>query len=265
MKKSVLITGVTGGMGKATAELFLSMGCHVYGIDVSDGCELPISYFKADLRKIDDIEAVFGAIREKTDSLSAIIHFAGIYRMASLAEIEEKDFEGIFDINLFGVYRVNKVFLPLLTKGSKIIITSSELAPLYPLPFTGIYAVTKSAIEKYAFSLKMELQLLGINVSVIRPGAVKTGLLDVSMNELDKLCAQTTLYKTNTKRFKRIVDAVEARHISSEKIAKIAGKIYTKRNPAFVYSINRNPLLRLMNVLPKRLQLYVIKKLLESR
>jgi len=265
MKKSVLITGVTGGMGKATAKLFLGKGFRVYGIDVSDGCELPISYFKADLRKIDEVKAAFDAIKGETDSLSAIIHFAGIYRMASLVEMEEKDFEGIFDINLFGVYRVNKVFLPLLREGSKIIITSSELAPLYPLPFTGIYAVTKSAIEKYAFSLKMELQLIGISVSVIRPGAVKTELLDVSMRELDKLCEKTSLYKTNTKRFKRIVGSVESRHISSEKIAKIAGKIYTKRNPAFVYSINRNPLLRLMNVLPKRLQLYVIKKLLESR
>ena len=265
MKKSVLITGVTGGMGKATAELFLGMGFRVYGMDVSDGCELPISYFKADLRKIDEIEAVFEAIKGETDSLCAIIHFAGIYRMASLAEMEEKDFEGIFDINLFGVYRVNKVFLPLLCEGSKIIITSSELAPLYPLPFTGIYAVTKSAIEKYAFSLKMELQLIGISVSVIRPGAVKTGLLDVSMRELDKLCDQTELYKTNTKRFKRIVGAVEARHISPEKVAKLAGRVYTKKNPAFVYSINRNPLLRLMNLLPTRLQLYVIKKLLESK
>ena len=265
MKKSVLITGVTGGMGKATAELFLGMGFRVYGMDVSDGCELPISYFKADLRKIDEIEAVFRAIKEETDCLCAIIHFAGIYRMASLAEMEEKDFEGIFDINLFGVYRVNKVFLPLLCKGSKIIITSSELAPLYPLPFTGIYAVTKSAIEKYAFSLKMELQLIGISVSVIRPGAVKTGLLDVSMRELDKLCDQTELYKTNTKRFKRIVGAVEAHHIPPEKVAKLAGRVYAKKNPAFVYSINRNPLLRLMNLLPTRLQLYVIKKLLESK
>ena len=265
MKKRVLITGVTGGMGKATAELFLGMGCHVYGIDVADECPLPISYFKADLRKIDEVKAAFDAISGETDSLSAIIHFAGIYRMASLAEIEEKDFEGIFDINLFGVYRVNKVFFPLLREGSKIIITSSELAPLYPLPFTGIYAVTKSAIEKYAYSLKMELQLLGINVSVIRPGAVKTGLLDVSMNELDRLCDRTKLYKTNTKRFKRIVGAVEARHIPPEKVARLAGKVYAKKKPAFVYSINRNPLLRLMNVLPKRLQLYVIKKLLKSK
>ena len=49
--------------------------------------------------------------------------------------------------------------MPLLKKGSKIIITTSELAPLDPVPFTGSYAVTKGALDKYAYSLRMELQL----------------------------------------------------------------------------------------------------------
>lgn len=62
----------------------------------------------------------------------------------------------------------------MLANGGRIVITSSELAPLDPLPFTGLYAITKSAVEKYAYSLRMELSLHGISVSVIRPGAVNT-------------------------------------------------------------------------------------------
>ena len=64
----------------------------------------------------------------------------------------------------------------MLKNGSKILITTSELAPLDPLPFTGIYAVTKGALDKYAYSLRMELQLLGMRVSVLRAGAVDTGI-----------------------------------------------------------------------------------------
>ena len=85
----------------------------------------------------------------------------------------EDKFVRIFNINLFGIYRVNKAFVPLLSPASRIVIVSSELAPLNPLPFNGIYTVTKAAVEKYAYSLRMELQLLGHSVSVIRlPGCV---------------------------------------------------------------------------------------------
>ena len=78
-----------------------------------------------------------------------------------------------FDVNVLGAYLINKTFLPLLSANSRIIITTSELAPIDTLPFTGIYAVTKTALDKYAFSLKMELQLLDIKVSVISQPPIK--------------------------------------------------------------------------------------------
>jgi short-subunit dehydrogenase len=82
------------------------------------------------------------------------------------------------------------------------------------LLFTGIYAVTKSALDKYAYSLRMELQPLGINVSVLRSGDVSTNMLGVSADALDRFCSSTNLYSCNASRFKRIVDRVEARGIS---------------------------------------------------
>ena len=76
--------------------------------------------------------------------------YAGVYMLDSLVEMETESFKKIFDINVNGVFLVNKIFLPLLKKDSRILITTSELAPLDPLPFTGIYAITKSALDKYA-------------------------------------------------------------------------------------------------------------------
>ena len=64
-------------------------------------------------------------------------------------------------------------------------------------------------------------------------------------------------------RFKRIVDRVEARRIPPEKLAKKASGILKKRTPAFAYSINRNPLLLLLNILPKRMQLFAIRMVLK--
>ena len=262
--KSVLITGASGGMGYAAAQHFAGRGYRVFALDLNP-CQpseniIPIV---ADVTDEQSVKAAFDAAREQADHLDAIIHYAGIYMLDSLVEMSFDDFKRIFDINLNGVFLINKAFMPLLVSGSRIIITTSELAPLDPLPFTGVYAVSKGALDKYAYALAMELQLLGISVSVLRAGAVNTGMLGVSTAALDRFCEQTEIYSCNAKRFKRIVDSVEARCVPPEKIARKSARILEHRHPAFAYSVNRNPLLLLLNVLPKRVQLFVIRKILQ--
>ena len=262
--KSILVTGAYGGMGKATIDLLKSQGFQVFALDINANSEeegiIPIC---ANITSEQSISEAFDKVKSQTDNLYAIIHFAGVYMLNSLVEMKTEDFDRIFDINFRGVYLVNKIFLPLLKNGSKILITTSELAPLDPLPFTGIYAVTKSALDKYAYSLAMELQLLGIKVSVLRAGAVETKMLGASMNALDKFCEETKLYSCNATRFKKIVNSVEARSVPPQKIAKKSVRIIEKKKPRFAYSINRNPLLLLLNILPKKFQLWIIKKILK--
>ena len=261
--KNILITGAYGGMGRAATELFIKNGFRVFALDrrVEDAGEnlIPI---EADVTSEESLKKAFDIVKGYTDELSAVLHFAGIYMLDSLVEMGDDAFRKIVDVNLRGAFLINKIFLPLLKQGGRILIVTSELAALDPLPFTGIYAVTKAALDRYAYSLGMELQLLGIKVSVLRAGAVETGMLGVSTDYLDRFCDKTELYSCNAKRFKKIVNNVEARSISPNKIAKKAFKILSKRNPAFAYSINRNPLLLLLNVLPKRLQMWAIKMVL---
>lgn len=262
--KDILITGAYGGMGRATALMLRDSGYRVFAVDkaVCDGEEniIPV---EADITSEASVVAAVETVRGYTDSLYAIVHFAGIYMLDSLVEMGAEEFRRIFEVNTFGAFLVNKAFLPFLKNGSRIIITTSELACLDPLPFTGIYAVTKAALDKYAYSLCMELQLLGVSVSVLRAGAVETGMLGASTAALDRFCEKTELYTCNADRFKRIVERVEARCVPPEKIAKKVAGILNKRTPAFVYSINRNPLLLLLNILPKRLQLFAIKLVLK--
>lgn len=263
--KKVLVTGATGGMGAAICKLLIKNGYKVYGIDYRECQEIDgLNFYACDVTDTDAIEDVFEKIKDDTEKLDAIIHTAGIYDLDSLVEMDEKRFKRIFDINVFGVYRVNKIFMPLLSKGSRIIITSSELAPLDPLPFTGIYGITKAALEKYAFSLRMETNLLGIPVSIIRPGAVKTGLLNVSTDALEKFVENTKLYKCNATRFKGIVDSVESKHVPAEVIGEIVLKALTDKTPKYIYNVNRNPLLRLLNALPQKMQVFAIGLILKS-
>lgn len=262
--KYVVVTGANGGMGKATVQHLVDLGYFVFALDQT-ACapQKNLVPIEVDVTSETSVTNAVNVVNGYTDKLFAVVHFAGIYRMDSLVEMPEHSFKQIFDVNLFGVYRVNKAFLPLLEKGSRIVVTTSELAPLDPLPFTGIYAVTKSALEKYAYSLRMELQLLGIKVVVLRPGAVTTDMLGVSTSQLDRFVSQTQLYSCNATRFKAIVDKVESRSIAPVKIAKKVGKILAKRNPRQVYNVNRNPLLLLLNVLPSTWQTSIIKGVLK--
>lgn len=262
--KTVLITGAYGGMGRATVTLLRDRGYRVFALDCKGAeAEENIIPICADITDEASIKAAYHEICHATDHLDAVVHFAGIYMLDSLVEMGTAEFDRILDINLRGVFLINRIFLPLLGKGSRIVITTSELAPLDPLPFTGIYAITKAALDKYAYSLRMELQLLGIKVSVLRAGAVQTDMLGVSTTALDRFCEQTAIYACNAARFKRIVNGVEARCVPPASIAKKCEKILNKRNPAFAYHMNRNPLLLLLNILPKRMQLWVIRMILK--
>lgn len=264
--KYVVVTGAYGGMGYATVQALKNNGYTVFALDrnVKDKEEnvLPI---QTDVTDFSSVQNAFETVKSITNSVDAIVHFAGVYMLDSLLEIPEGDFDTIFKVNVYGAFYVNKCFAPLLKKGAKIVMTTSELAPLNPLPFTGLYAVTKSALDKYAFALKMEMQLLGVFVSVLRAGAVATGMLGVSTTALDKFCENTAVYQCNAERFRKIVNGVEAKHIPPAKIASKTLKILQKKKPKFAYAINRNKLLRLLGVLPKRMQFFVIRKILKNK
>lgn len=262
--KSVLITGAYGGMGYATVKRLSEQGYKIFALDlnVKEKEENVIS-IKTDITDINSVKNAFRVVKEYTDKIDYVLHFAGIYNLNSLVEMPEEDFDKIVKVNFMGAFYVNKVFFPLLDSGSKIIITTSELAQIPPLPFTGLYAVTKTALDRYAFALRMELQLLGISVSVLRAGAVKTDMLGVSTSALDKFCNETKLYSCNAERFKRIVNGVEAKHVNALVIAKKMQKIMGKRKPKFAYKVNNNFLLKLYNIMPTRFKFWVIKKILK--
>ena len=250
-------------MGSALCRQLTEAGDRVWGLDVSLPREpCPWRLIRTDLTAPAEVEAAWETVRQEAGELDGIVHMAGIYDLDSLAEMEEERFLRDFDVNLFGAYRVNKLFLSLLRPGGRILMVTSELAPLDPLPFTGIYAVTKAALDKYAAALRMELQLLGYRVIVLRPGAVETSLLPESLRCLERFCGGTKLYPLPGDRFRRIVERTETRSISPETLARIAQKALKTKRPRLAYSVNRNPLLLLLSALPQRMQLYIIRMIL---
>ncbi len=262
--KNVLITGGAKGLGRAVTEFFSSKGVRVFSCDILD-----FDYegenivpLRIDVRDSESVRQVFDAVSAETKKLDAVIHFAGIYRMDSYAEMEEEDFKKILDINLLGVYRINKQFLPLLRNGGRVIIATSELAPLDPLPFNGIYSLSKTALDCYAQSLRIELSLLDIPVIVIRPGAFATDMIGASDTSMRALCEKTELYKANSAKFKGIMDKVTVKALPPIKLAKLTWRAFSKKHPKYVYTKNASFLLKLYSAMPTGIQVRAIKTLI---
>lgn len=264
--RTILLIGAGGGMGRACAALFLKNGDTVIGLD-RPGAQMPEGAVPlyADVTDPDAVNAAFASVKEQIRSIDAIVYAAGIYDADSLVEIDEERMRRIFEVNVFGAYRTIKTFLPLMQKGGRIVLVTSELADLDPLPFTGLYGITKGTLDRYAFSLAMELQLLDIRVSVLRPGAVETPLLGGSMRSIESFTAHTAHYPDVAAAFLRVTNAVEAKAVPPERVAQKVQKILSARNPRFAYSLNRNPLLKLYGILPKRLKLFAIRTILKHK
>jgi len=263
--KHMLITGGAGGIGHAVSLYFSQKGWKVYSCDVAphepaDKSIIPVAM---DVGSSKSVETARAIVEADTDQLDTIINLAGIYIMDSLVEASEEDFLRIFNINVNGVYRVNKEFLPLVKKSGRIIIITSELSYLVPLPFNGIYHITKTTLESYAHSLRLELALLGVPVITIRPGAVGTKLLGDSLLSMERMCKKTRLYRINTVKFQKIMKKNFVKPMPPEKLAEKIYKVAVASHPRASYTIGARSSLRLFSALPVKIQAEILKKLLK--
>ncbi len=260
-KLCVLITGAASGIGYAVANEFIKNGHTVYALDVKESeIGIPLT---ADITDETALEKVKYALFAQGAVLDIILNFAGVHTMGSFIETDYQKIKRVMEINFLGTVLVNKTFHPLLKKNGRVVITTSEVAPLAALPFNGIYSVSKTALDSYAQSFRQELNLLSQKVITLRPGAVETPLAKGSAVSTQKLCDDTRLYKEESKNFCKIVEKFTGTPMKAEKFAHFAYKVAMKKHPKYIYSKHRNVGLVLLGILPKRLQCAVVKWLVK--
>ena len=93
-----------------------------------------------------------------------------------LIEVSEKDVRWLFDVNVFGVFRITQAFAPLIIEGKGRITTIGSIAGTLSGPFYGPYSMTKHAIEAYTDSLAEEMAKFGVAVNVVDPGGYRTSI-----------------------------------------------------------------------------------------
>ena len=260
---NVLITGAASGIGRATAELFLRHGHRVVGLDMA-----PIAHqenlqsFVADITDEAALQAVRQTLEQSGTQLDAILNIAGVHMMTSLVEGDFARMKKMVDINLAGTMLVNRVFHSCLKTSGRVVIVTSEVASMDPMPFNGLYNVTKTALDCYAQALRQELNLIGQKVVTIRPGAVATPLSSGSVQATADLASRTALYRKQAGRFSAIAAKFMGTPIAPEKLAALIYKATTTKHPRLIYHKHRNIGLVLLSLLPKRLQCAIIKMLL---
>ncbi len=249
--KNALITGVSTGIGYAALKALINKGYHVYGsVRKQADADRILSEFTEGFSPlvfdVTDQEAVDAAAQrvsqEIGDSgLSCLVNNSGIAIGGPLQDqsIDEIDYH--FQVNVIGLMRVTKAFLPLLGARDNHaidpgkIINISSVAGKFAQPFVGAYVGSKHAVEGLSHSLRRELLIYGIDVVIVGPGAVKTPIWDKGIN-MDKY--KETAYGKILGKFASVAKKGAAEGLSAdflgEQIAKIADNPKPKLRYAFV-------------------------------
>lgn len=260
--KYVVITGASGGIGKATAIKLLEKDYYVIGLDIKENDLSNPNYFHicCDLTKKEFIDKVVAEITKITDHLYAIFNLAGIFMLQTLVEGNSDDLRKIIDVNFFAVYQINKALYPFLNKESRIIVFTSEVARYSPQPFNGYYALSKIIVDKYADVLRRELNYVGIKVCKVQSGAIKTNLLNGVNKQYENTLKNTTIHKKPLIKLKKLMDDEITKQIDPELVAKKLVKISFAKHLKLNYKFKNSLKLRFLNILPERLQDFIYLK-----
>ena len=191
--KVVLITGVSSGIGRATAQLLAERGARVFGtvrdLDRADpigNVELVRIDVTDDSSVKDGVESILG----KAGRIEILINNAGYSIAGGLEETSIEEARQLFETNFFGALRVTQAVLPSMRRnGYGRIVNISSMAGVVPLPYRGVYAASKHALEGYTEMLDHEVRQFGIRAVLIEPMFTKTNLVANEKNSQTEIPA----------------------------------------------------------------------------
>jgi NAD(P)-dependent dehydrogenase (short-subunit alcohol dehydrogenase family) len=196
VQRAVLVTGASSGIGRKITELLASQGHFVYAgarnpADIEALSKIPnVQGVRLDVNVDADISAAVETVRRGGRGLHGIVNNAGIAIVAPLTHVDEKELRGLFDVNVFGPYRVTKAFAPLIIEAKGRVVTISSISGILSGPFFGPYSMSKHAIEAYGDALAAEMASLGVRVSLIEPGNYRSDIGRNTKSQVESAAAR---------------------------------------------------------------------------
>lgn len=259
MKKVVLITGGSSGIGLAVSRLYSKNEYKVFEFSRNGKSHMGITHIEADLSDENSVKNAFEKLKEKTDSIDILINNAG-YGIAGPIELTElADAKRLFDVNFFGAFYCIKEALPLLRVTNGIIVNVSSVAATLPIPFQAFYSASKSALNSLTLALANELKPLGVRITSIMPGDIQTGFsLARIVNE-----TENEIYEDSSIVAIKKMEKDEQRGIKPTYVAEQIYRITFLKNPRLLYTIGKKYklLVFISRFLPVTLINAIIKKI----
>lgn len=198
--RAVLVTGASSGLGRAITERLAASGFFVYagGRTPAELADLNtiknVQAVRLDVTSPSDIAASVETVTKAGRGLYAVVNNAGILVIAPLIEATDAQVNDMFNVNVFGAYRVTKAFAPLLIESKGRVVNISSLNGIVSQPTIGLYSMTKHAIEAYSESLGAEMRPLGVSVAAIEPGNYRSNLIRSAIARVDTAALTTSRF-----------------------------------------------------------------------
>ncbi|MDF1559801.1 MAG: SDR family oxidoreductase [Bacteroidales bacterium] len=238
MKKVVLITGISSGFGKHTADLLAAEGHTVYGtvrkeVDLSSG----VHVLRMDLTDADSVRDTVATVFSREKRIDVLINNAGMHTGGPAETIPDDFLMLQMETNFIGTVRITREVLPVMrNQGGGTIINFSSIGGLMGLPFQSYYSAAKFALEGLSEALRLEVRQFNIRVVLINPGDFRT---NNTINRRNFLAATNDAdpYHAQYSITHGIIERDETGGMDPVKLAKRIVKIMHSRKPRLRYVI----------------------------
>jgi len=190
-QKIAIVTGAGSGFGRGIAETFAREGARVAGGDINEPAAKEVASaigeraipIRCDVSRKADVGAAVQAVASRLGSPDILVNNAGItYRRRPMLEVEEEEFDRMFDVNVKSIFLFAHAVVPLMRKQkSGVIINIGSTAGIRPRPGLTWYNASKGAVNLVSKSMAAELAPDGIRVCAIAPVMAETPLLPTFM------------------------------------------------------------------------------------
>jgi NAD(P)-dependent dehydrogenase (short-subunit alcohol dehydrogenase family) len=182
--KTLVVTGVTSGVGLEIVRRFVALGDRVIGLG-RDGArleaitrELGSERFWArqvDVRMSSEVQRVFDGLKDQVERIDVLVNNAAVFKTAPFESFTIEDIDAIIDTNLKGTIYCTHQALPFLRRGSRI-VNMGSVSGTHGIENQAAYSSSKFGVEGFAESLGQELSKRGIHITTICPGGIATPL-----------------------------------------------------------------------------------------
>ncbi len=241
-ERTILISGASIGIGRATAAHLAGKGYRVFGTGRNLDAIEPIpnvTILGLDVRQAGSVRQCVDEVLRQAGRIDVLVNNAGHALTGAAEEASDEEVRTQFETNYFGLVRLTNAVLPAMReRRSGHIVNVSSIVGFAAIPFMGHYSASKFAIEGYSEALCHELLPFGIHVSLVEPGAVRTQFFGSSGMTTSTRIADYGQWReaglaSMTKR-------VETNSLTAEKVATTIARAIECRKPAFRYPVGRD-------------------------